>query len=119
MLVSITPVPKPRMTQRDRWAVRPAVARYRAFCDELRLKHPDRLQEVVQLTFYMPMPQSWSNKKRTAMLGKPHQQKPDIDNLSKAVLDALCLDDSYIYSLHAEKYWADEPGIDIGVIPVI
>lgn len=34
----ICPLPKPRMTQRDRWAKRPAVLRYRAFCDEVRLR---------------------------------------------------------------------------------
>lgn len=34
----IVPVPKPRMTQRDKWQKRPAVMRYRAFCDEVRAK---------------------------------------------------------------------------------
>lgn len=119
MFIAITPVPKPRMTQRDSWAKRPAVTRYYTFCDELRLAHPQPLAEVLLLTFYIKVPKSWSKKQKAAMLGKPHQQRPDIDNLSKAVMDALCEDDSYIYALHAEKFWADEPGIDIDVIPVI
>lgn len=51
------------------------------------------------------MPKSWSNKKRNEMLGKPHQQKPDIDNLIKAVLDCLCKDDSYIWNVTALKQW--------------
>ena len=41
----ITPVPKPRMTRRDRWAKRPCVLRYWAFKDEVRLRRvslPDR-----------------------------------------------------------------------------
>lgn len=119
MYISIKPVAKPRLTQRDKWAQRPAVMRYRAFCDELRLKHPGHLSEVLLLTFYIEMPKSWPKKKQAAMLGSPHQQKPDVDNLSKAVMDALCEDDSYIYALHAEKLWSTESGIDIGEIPVI
>lgn len=39
MIFDITPVSKPRMTQRDkRPPVRPEVGRYRAFADEIRLK---------------------------------------------------------------------------------
>ncbi|MBA7526214.1 hypothetical protein ES705_18375 [subsurface metagenome] len=30
------PVPKPRMTQRDQWEVRPSVARYREYADAVR-----------------------------------------------------------------------------------
>lgn len=104
------------MTQRDRWAQRPAVLRYRDFCDELRLKFKYALPDVLVLRFWMPMPPSWSKKKKAAYRGEPHQQKPDIDNLSKAVMDALAPDDSYIYVLHATKYWGEYPGIDI-VLP--
>ena len=47
------------------------------------------------------------------MLGKPHQQRPDIDNLVKAVLDALCEDDSFVWNIEACKLWSDKAGIDI------
>lgn len=107
------------MTQSDRWRKRPAVNRYHAFCDELRLKYKDDLPPALYLRFYMEMPKSWSAKKQTAYNGKKHQQRPDIDNLSKAVMDALCKDDSYIFALYAKKYWAIKPGIDIETIPVI
>lgn len=59
------------------------------------------------------MPASWSAKKRTAMSGKPHQQRPDTDNYIKAIQDALCEDDSYIYDVRGTKYWSSEPHIDI------
>ena len=36
--IDICPVAKPRMTQSDKWRERPAVVKYRAFADELRLK---------------------------------------------------------------------------------
>ena len=61
----------------------------------------------------MPMPQSWSNKKRDEMRHKPHQQKPDIDNLIKAVLDALLEDDCAVWMVEACKVWSDKGGIEI------
>lgn len=109
MVILMTPVPKPRMTQQDRWAKRPSVVRYRDFCDELRLKWGNRdVPEKVDLKFYLPMPQSWSKKKRQEMRHQPHQQTPDIDNLVKAFLDALCENDAFVYGVRAEKYWEDD-----------
>ena len=32
-IYDITPIGKPRMTRADKWKQRPAVMRYRAFCD--------------------------------------------------------------------------------------
>jgi Holliday junction resolvase RusA-like endonuclease len=43
----------------------------------------------LELWFYMPMPASWSKRKQAAHLYKPHTQKPDIDNLTKAVMDSM------------------------------
>lgn len=114
MRIDITPVPKPRMTQRDKWAKRPAVVRYYAFCDKLRSQWGNRrVADSITLAFYVPMPKSWSKSKRQEMDGQPHQQKPDIDNLVKAFLDALCEDDSYVWNVDASKYWSSSPGIDI------
>lgn len=87
--------------------------RYRAFADELRLKYRKNLPDSIQLVFYMPMPSSWSTKKKLKMLGEPHQSRPDWDNLAKAVCDALCEEDSYIFRCYVEKYWAEEGGIEI------
>jgi len=47
------------------------------------------------------------------MEGKPHQQKPDIDNLQKAVQDSLCDDDSYIYDVCATKVWGIDGSVTI------
>lgn len=103
------------MTQRDRWKKRPAVERYHAFCDELRVQWQRPLPNEIELIFYLPMPPSWSKKKRREFVVSPHQQKPDIDNLAKAVMDALCKDDARIYKLTASKFWSDRPGIEIVV----
>ena len=111
---NIKPCPKPRMTRADRWKKRPIVLKYWDFCNELKTQ-ANRLSytpgDKVRLIFYIPTAKSWSKKKRELMLGKPHKAKPDIDNLCKAFLDALLIEDSYVYSLCAEKYWANEGSI--------
>lgn len=111
---NIKPCPKPRMTRADRWKKRPIVLKYWDFCNELEkqaFKLDYKPSDKVSLIFYIPMAKSWSKKKRDLMLGKPHKAKPDIDNLCKAFLDALLDEDSYVYSLSAEKYWSNEPSI--------
>jgi Holliday junction resolvase RusA-like endonuclease len=111
---NLKPVPKPRMTRADRWKKRPIVLKYWDFCNELN-RQAIKLEYIpgdrVGLIFYIPMPKSWSKKKREQMLGKPHKQRPDIDNLAKAFLDALLKEDSHVYSLSAEKYWSNEGSI--------
>ena len=113
---NIKPCPKPRMTRADRWKKRPIVLKYWDFCNELE-RQAIKLEYIpgdkVSLIFYIPMAKSWSKKKREQMLGKPHKAKPDIDNLAKAFLDALLDEDSYVYSLSAEKYWSNEPSISV------
>jgi Holliday junction resolvase RusA-like endonuclease len=112
--ISITPVPKPRMTQSDRWRKRDCTTRYFDFKDALRDALGDAaLPQTYRLVFHLPMPPSWSRKKRAVMRGQPHQQKPDIDNLAKAVLDSLYADDAGLWDLHSVKFWADVGAIEI------
>jgi Holliday junction resolvase RusA-like endonuclease len=115
MKLAIEPVGKPRMTQRDRWAKRPVVLRYFTYCDSLRSLVPSGYVVPDQLTlrFYISMPKSWSAKKRGLLEGKSHQQRPDIDNLAKAFLDALCEEDSYVSHLRLEKYWSTSGAIEV------
>lgn len=55
--------------------------------------------------------ESWSAKKRAAHIGRPHCQKPDLDNCLKAILDGLnriaFADDSQVYHIIALKHWGD------------
>lgn len=115
MFITIKPMGKPRMTQRDKWSERPIVIRYHTFCDEIRRQYKSTLPTRIELTFYIPMPKSWSKKRRLAQMATPHQMKPDIDNLIKAVMDALSLEDSYIWEVHAAKFWTTEEGQGIEI----
>ena len=110
---AITPCTKPRMTQSDRWKKRPCVMRYRAFADEVRLRGLKINESGTRIRFDLPMPKSWSQDKRLSMDGQPHKATPDIDNLVKALLDALFVDDSHIWQLSAEKRWAGSGSITI------
>ncbi|MGL4446340.1 MAG: RusA family crossover junction endodeoxyribonuclease [Aeromonas sp.] len=119
LIYPINPVSKPRMTQRDRWAKRPTVVRYRAFCDAVRAAGIALPEGGYHVTFYLPMPKSWSAKKRLAMLNQPHQQKPDKDNLEKALLDALFEDDCRIWDGRVSKRWGNEGQIVVGSIAAV
>lgn len=74
---------------------------------------------TVGLVFYLPMPASWSKRKRASMLHSPHCQKPDLDNLAKAVLDGLqplIGDDCRVWQFEVlRKLWAEHGGIGITI----
>ena len=106
-IYDITPIGKPRMTRADNWKQRPAVMRYRAFCDEVRLKNVAMPEQGGHITFVVPMPKSWSQKKRVTMNGQAHQQKPDADNMIKALMDALFTDDAHIWDFRVTKVWGE------------
>ncbi len=110
---SVNPVPKPRQTKRDKWQQRPCVMRYRAFADQCRALGMRINEAGSHIIFILPMPKSWSKKKRAAMDGRPHQQKKDVDNLLKAVLDAMYKDDACVWDIRVSKFWGYEGKIII------
>lgn len=54
-------------------------------------------------------PQSWSKKKTAEHLNRPHVQRPDLDNIGKAICDGLnriaFADDSQIAEMNIRKVW--------------
>jgi Holliday junction resolvase RusA-like endonuclease len=74
------------------------------------LRGPVRLH--VSCVFLMPV--SWSKSKRFRHDGQPHDQKPDSDNVAKAVMDGLTAakiwrDDKVAAKLIVDKVWGDKP----------
>lgn len=115
--IDITPVAKPRMTRSDKWKKRDVVVRYISFAEELRLKYAEDLPNEIHLIFCLPIPESYSKKKRDSLHMTPHTKKPDLDNLVKSVLDAKCKNDSHINTIFAQKvYTKDKPAIYISKI---
>lgn len=70
---------------------------------------------------YFPIPKSTSKKKREAMLNGEmyHTKKPDADNITKCILDALngiaYYDDSQIVYVRVKKNYSDEPRAEITI----
>ena len=109
------PVPKPRMTRRDKWLDPPrtVVARYRKFKTDimeaaLLAGYRPGIHDILtmQLDFVMRIPESWSKKKKGRMRGEYHRQTPDLDNMIKGIADSLTDNDSGIYRIDAVKRWA-------------
>jgi Holliday junction resolvase RusA-like endonuclease len=70
----------------------------------------------------LPVPQSYSNKRRDACLSgleKPCK-KPDIDNIAKTYLDAMngviFVDDTQVIDLHVKKLYSVVAGVDVMVM---
>jgi Holliday junction resolvase RusA-like endonuclease len=119
-LFDIIPIGAPRMTQSDKWKTNPdhidpkkrqrkSVTQYFAFKTLLQLQSKElnfELGNVLDAVYLMPMPNSWSNKKKERMNGLPCEVKPDTDNITKAVKDTLRKNDSDIWYEKAEKRWA-------------
>ena len=102
------------MTRNSKWTK--AAQAYTAWKTELQYLGLDIPDSGARLVFHMPMAKSWSKKKKVAMLGEPHQQKPDLDNLVKAVFDAARQHrggDHTIWHVTAEKRWAEEGSIEV------
>jgi Holliday junction resolvase RusA-like endonuclease len=74
---------------------------------------------AVTVMAFFRAPKSWPLWKRDALVASPagahshHTNKPDADNVSKAVLDALnglaWVDDAQVCSVDTHKHWAIRP----------
>jgi Holliday junction resolvase RusA-like endonuclease len=99
-------------------------ARYEAQVAELAASHlGGRLLSgplVMHLHFVLPRPKSLDRRKDPEGL-IPCDRRPDLDNLVKSVVDGLKAawgDDAQVYSLRAEKYYAEKgraPRIEVTI----
>lgn len=81
-----------------------------------RFKFEKDIPVAVNLVFGMPIPKSTPKSRKEAMFEGiiKHTKRPDVDNMAKAVLDALSHgiaweDDSQIVRLSITKEYAKEP----------
>jgi Holliday junction resolvase RusA-like endonuclease len=108
-LYVIDPQPKVKQTRADIWKRRPSVVKYRAFADRAR-ELGITLEDGDSVCFVVAMPASWSSKRRAAMLGEPHRQTPDLDNLLGGLMDAVMpKGDAHLAELgHLRKLWGTQ-----------
>jgi len=119
LVIDIVPVGKPRMTRRSTKS--PAAERYWQFKDDLLKWFNIKGYDIYKMDIYeihlrvgVPMPKSWSMKKKLELYHKPCRSKPDYDNIEKAVSDAICInvngkgDDSGVWKSSLEKIWTHE-----------
>jgi len=119
-LLDVIPMGAVRMTVSDKWKTNPnhadprkrqrkAVQSYFAFKNKLQWECSLLKFELgceIEVVFFMPMPESWSGKKKEKMNGFPHKQRSDCDNLVKSLQDTLLKEDGNVWSVNAKKYWA-------------
>lgn len=116
-----------RMTQSDRWKLNPdhidpkkrqraSVNKYFAFKTIISAQAKQvgyTLGNCLEAIYCIPMPNGWSEKKKKQMNGLPCLSKPDTDNITKAVKDALKKNDGDVWYEKAEKRWAYKGSIII------
>ena len=107
MIFSIDPVGAVRYSKASGY--RPDWARYAEYKTALAwmaAAHRYEISVPLSLRFVLPMPASWSAKKKAEQDGQPHRSKPDLDNLIKGFKDALLSEDSAVWQYGPmEKRW--------------
>ncbi len=67
-------------------------------------------------------PASWPKKKLAALIWRPHTQRPDLDNIGKAICDGLnriaWADDCQIAELSIRKVWGNPAQTVVHIEPI-
>jgi Holliday junction resolvase RusA-like endonuclease len=119
-LFDVVPMGAVRMTQSDRWKLNPdhvdpkkrqrtAVTEYFAFKNKIKAQAEEmnfELPQVLRIVFLIPMPFTWSEKKKVNNNKTKVLKRPDIDNLVKSFMDALSVEDGYVWKVEAEKRYS-------------
>ena len=128
LILNITPLTWVRVTQNDKIFFRiprnklyPSglkrllrIEKYNNYKIDLlaqaKQKHFELPAQGLGLTFYLPCPKSWSEKKKRKYHNTLHQSRPDLKNLLTGFEDALFSEDKYVahYSLLCKK-WVNYP----------
>ncbi|MBL5767998.1 RusA family crossover junction endodeoxyribonuclease [Heyndrickxia sporothermodurans] len=124
LFIPIVPMGAVRTTQKQKF-VDERAKRYFTYKQHIALlakqhiKMPSANPILADITFYMPIPNSWSQKKKERYNGAIHKSKPDIDNLIKGLFDSLnkiaWKDDNQVYEVHSKKIYSFNPGIGVEI----
>lgn len=113
---------RPRMTRSGRAYTPAATVSYERTVGTIALQHcPKPFTGPVRLTVkaVFPIPQSWSRKKREEHIWRAHTQRPDFDNVLKAICDGLnavaFADDAQIAECTVTKTWGERGNVVVVV----
>lgn len=88
-------------------------------CPERKAGYSENIGVVIKAYFGIAKSDSKSKKARKASGALRPTKKPDSDNITKAILDALngvaYLDDSHVVELKVEKWFSEEPRVEVKV----
>lgn len=124
--VDIIPMGAVRVTQRSKW-VNAASLRYMNYKKTIGWAVREHIKTAidapvsVDMTFYYPIPSSWSKAaKEDARSGRKRPiVKPDLDNCVKGCFDALngiaWVDDNRVVKESSSKWYSDQPRIEITI----
>lgn len=131
--IDIEPVPKgrPRFHVQGRRVITFTPQKTHMFEQTIAFEYAQKCKEVfdrktpidVSIVFGLPIPKTTTKTRRREMESGQmrHIKKPDVDNLVKAVLDALngiaYEDDAQIVSIVASKKYSAEPFVEIYIEP--
>lgn len=107
------PMGAPRMTRRDKWKNRPCVEAYHAFRDAIRRYFPGDVppaEHVNELSWLATFATS-----KPELIGTIYRNKPDRDNIDKAILDALWKRDEAIGPGWIDRRWGTEDKLEIRI----
>ena len=113
------PAPRPRVTRRGTYNP----TRYTEYKNFISVVGRQNIDKPIvgalemEIIFNMPIPKSYSNKKKIALMGTHHTKRPDLDNLIKSIKDGLSgvayKDDSQVSVIVAKKIYSTVPSVEV------
>jgi len=104
---------RPRFSRRSGRAFTPKeTVSFENTVGQIAMSHfPEPITGPVKVSIWATFepPASWSKKKTADHINRPHTQRPDLDNVQKAILDGLnriaFADDGQVAEIETRKYW--------------
>jgi Holliday junction resolvase RusA-like endonuclease len=117
----VRPNTKVRSMRSDAWKKRPCWVKYCEFKDAIK-RMGIEFKSGDHVVFHFSMPLGWSKKKKARMIGQPHEQTPDLDNILGGLWDAIFTSaerggkgDQHVHTVGSmKKVWSVEDAIEIG-----
>jgi Holliday junction resolvase RusA-like endonuclease len=116
---------RPRATRQGRVYTPKETVSFERTVGQIAMQHfPQPITGPIKVTIWATFEPaaSWSAKKTAAVIGTYHTQRPDLDNIEKAILDGLnriaFADDGQVAWVEKRKIWGPEAKTVVTVEPM-